>query len=146
MTLSRSHDEIVQFNGRIASVSQVLADNTRNLDGALTNLDSALGDLKTFIDTNGRRLTESVARLADTTDILARKDEQIRGLLHSAPTQLGVQGMSSTHIPAAQFIPAPQVPQLPPQPSSPHSAPTQLGVHGPPPAHSIGNSGGPAPS
>ncbi|MEH3155548.1 MAG: MCE family protein [Gordonia paraffinivorans] len=86
--LSQSHDEIVQFNGRIASVSQVLADNTRNLDGALTNLDSALGDLKTFIDTNGRRLTESVARLADTTDILARKDEQIRGLLHSAPTQL----------------------------------------------------------
>ncbi|MGZ8177127.1 MCE family protein [Williamsia sp. SKLECPSW1] len=86
--LAQSHEEIVQFNGRIASVSQVLADNTRNLDGALTNLDGALGDLKTFIDSNGRRLTESVARLADTTDILARKDEQIRGLLHSAPTQL----------------------------------------------------------
>ncbi len=86
--LQRSHEELVQFNGRIASVSQVLADNTDNLDGALGNLDSALTDVKKFIDTNGRTLTESVARLSDVTSTLAQKDSQVRDLLHSAPTQL----------------------------------------------------------
>ncbi|MGU3291862.1 MCE family protein [Williamsia sp. M5A3_1d] len=86
--LSKSHEDLVQFNGRIASVSQVLADNTANLDGALTNLGSALTDLKSFIDTNGQKLSESVGRLSDATSVLAKKDEQIRGLLHSAPTQL----------------------------------------------------------
>ncbi|SIR66557.1 MCE family protein [Williamsia sterculiae] len=86
--LSQSHDQLVAFNGRIASVSQVLADNSSNLDGALKNLDSALSDVKSFIDTNAHTLTESVQRLSQATSILAQKDEQIRGLLHSAPTQL----------------------------------------------------------
>lgn len=86
--LSQSHEQLVQFNGRIASVSQVLADNTDELDGALTNLDSAMTDIKDFIDTNGATLSDSIARLGDATNVLAQKDEQIRGLLHSGPTQL----------------------------------------------------------
>ncbi|WP_020105951.1 MCE family protein [Nocardia sp. 348MFTsu5.1] len=86
--LSQSHEQLVQFNGRIASVSQVLADNTDSLGGALTNLDTALSDVQTFINTNGATLSDSVAQLADATNVLAQKDEQIRGLLHSGPTQL----------------------------------------------------------
>ncbi|PHV65256.1 MCE family protein [Williamsia muralis] len=86
--LSQSHEQLVQFNGRIASVSQVLADNTESLNGALTNLDTALSDVKSFIDTNGATLSDSVARLGDATNVLAQKDEEIRGLLHSGPTQL----------------------------------------------------------
>lgn len=86
--LSQSHEQLVQFNGRIASVSQVLADNTDSLNGALTNLDTAMTDIKTFIDTNGATLSDSIARLGDATNVLAQKDEQIRGLLHSGPTQL----------------------------------------------------------
>lgn len=86
--LSQSHEQLVQFNGRIASVSQVLADNTDELNGALTNLDSAMTDIKDFIDTNGATLSDSIARLGDATNVLAHKDEQIRGLLHSGPTQL----------------------------------------------------------
>jgi len=86
--LSQSHDQLVQFNGRIASVSQVLADNTDNLNGALTNLDTALTDIQTFIDTNGAALSESVGDLSEATNVLAQKDEEIRGLLHSGPTQL----------------------------------------------------------
>ncbi|GAA1479572.1 MCE family protein [Gordonia sinesedis] len=86
--LSTSHEQLVQFNGRIASVGQVLADNTAELDGALRGLDSAMSDVQRFIDQNSQALTTSVARLADTTRILAEKDEQIRGVLHSAPNQL----------------------------------------------------------
>jgi phospholipid/cholesterol/gamma-HCH transport system substrate-binding protein len=86
--LSQSHEQLVQFNGRIASVSQVLADNTANLDGALVNLNIAMTDIKTFIDTNQAAMTESVQRLSTATNVLAQKDEEIRGLLHSGPTQL----------------------------------------------------------
>ncbi len=86
--LSTSHEQLVQFNGRIASVSNVLAGNTANLDGALTNLDTALDDVRSFITTNQASLTASVQKLATTTQILADKDEQLRGLLHSAPNQL----------------------------------------------------------
>ncbi|MDY6812037.1 MAG: MCE family protein, partial [Actinomycetota bacterium] len=86
--LSDSHEQLVQFNGRIASVGDVLADNTDALDGALHNLDSAMTDIQGFIAQNKDALTTSVADLAQTTSILADKDEQFRGLLHSAPNQL----------------------------------------------------------
>ena len=86
--LSQSHEELVQFNGRIASVSQVLSDNATELGDALEGLSSAVTDVKSFIDRNGAELTESVGKLADATKIVADKDEQLRGLLHSAPNQL----------------------------------------------------------
>lgn len=86
--LSTSHEQLVQFNGRIASVSDVLADNTDQLNDALHNLDSAMTDVQNFINTNQNALTGAVSRLAQTTGILAQKDEQMRGLLHSAPNQL----------------------------------------------------------
>ncbi|AZG47924.1 MCE family protein [Gordonia insulae] len=86
--LSTSHEQLVQFNGRIASVSNVLAGNTDALNGALHNLDSAMSDVQNFIDTNGQALSGSVKNLADATKIVADKDEQVRGLLHSGPNQL----------------------------------------------------------
>jgi phospholipid/cholesterol/gamma-HCH transport system substrate-binding protein len=86
--LSQSHEELVQFNGRIASVSQVLSANATELGEALHGLNSAVTDVQAFIDRNGTELTESVSKLADVTKIVADKDEQLRGLLHSAPNQL----------------------------------------------------------
>ncbi|MDS1113129.1 MlaD family protein [Gordonia westfalica] len=86
--LSGSHEQLVQFNGRIASVSSVLADNTTELDEALKGLDAAMTDVQTFIDTNQTALSSSVERLAASTKIVADKDEQVRGVLHSAPNQL----------------------------------------------------------
>ncbi len=85
--LSTSQEQLVQFNGRIATVSGVLTD-TAALNGALVGLDSAMGDLKTFLDTNGAALTTSMDKLATATTVLRQKDEQLRGLLHSGPTQL----------------------------------------------------------
>ncbi|QKT08458.1 MCE family protein [Gordonia sp. X0973] len=86
-SLSASHDQLVQFNGRIASVSSVLSD-TAGLNDALTGLDSAMVEIKKFLDTNGAAMTRSMQQIANATSILREKDEQVRGLLHSAPTQL----------------------------------------------------------
>ncbi|MBD0861116.1 MCE family protein [Gordonia sp. zg691] len=86
--LAGSHEQLVQFNGRIASVSSVLAANTTELDEALKGLDSAMSDVQMFIDTNQAALASGVERLAASTKIVADKDEQVRGVLHSAPNQL----------------------------------------------------------
>ncbi|MET9199946.1 MCE family protein [Gordonia sp. NPDC003585] len=86
--LSQSHEQLVQFNGRIASVSSVLAENTTELNGALHGLSTAMTEVKTFIDRNGASITASSQGLANSLRIVADKDEQLRGLLHSAPNQL----------------------------------------------------------
>ncbi|MFT4043051.1 MAG: MCE family protein [Gordonia sp. (in: high G+C Gram-positive bacteria)] len=86
--LATSHEQLVQFNGRIASVSDVLSSHTTDLDEAMSKLDSAMSDIGRFIDRNRHALTASVSALADTTKILADKDAQVRALLHSAPNEL----------------------------------------------------------
>ncbi len=85
--LSSSHEQLMQFNGRIATVSSVLS-NTAALNDALHGLDGAMTDIKTFLDANGKAMTGSIAQIANATTLLRQKDEQLRGLLHSAPTQL----------------------------------------------------------
>ena len=44
--LSASNDQIVQFAGNVASVSQVLADSSRHLDNTLGTLNTALSDIR----------------------------------------------------------------------------------------------------
>ncbi len=85
--LSSSHEQLMQFNGRIATVSSVLS-NTDALNDALHGLDSAMTDIKKFLDTNGQAMTNSMSKLAEATNLVREKDKQLRGLLHSAPTQL----------------------------------------------------------
>lgn len=44
--LSESDEQIVQFAGHVASVSQVLADSSANLDQTLGTLNQALSDIR----------------------------------------------------------------------------------------------------
>ncbi|NUS44712.1 MAG: MCE family protein, partial [Mycobacteriaceae bacterium] len=87
-TLSNSNTQIVQFGGRLASVSKVLAGSGNELGAALDQLDVAMGHVAAFIETNKATLTTSVSRLADATRILAEKRESIARVLHIAPTSL----------------------------------------------------------
>ncbi|KAA0021936.1 MCE family protein [Antrihabitans cavernicola] len=86
--LANSNEQIVQFGGRLASVSDVLATNSDELGTALNDLDTAVGDLKRFITDNGQALSESVGRLADATQVLAEKRPDLEKVLHVAPTAL----------------------------------------------------------
>lgn len=86
--LSKSNDQIVQFGGRLASVSSVLAGVSTDLGAGLDNLDSAVGDVRRFLDGRGGALTESVQRLADVTQVLADKRPQLEQILHAGPTAL----------------------------------------------------------
>ncbi|MEC3913625.1 MCE family protein [Nocardia sp. CDC160] len=87
--LSKSNDQIVQFGGRLASVSSVLSNVSTDLGSGLDNLDTAIGDVKRFLDERSGDLTEGVQRLADATQVLADKKPELERIMHSGPTALG---------------------------------------------------------
>ena len=85
--LSQSHEELVQFNGRIASVSQVLSDNATELGDALEGLSSAVTD--EVVHRPQRRRTHRIRRQARRCHQDRRRQGRTTArLLHSAPNQL----------------------------------------------------------
>ncbi len=86
--LSASNEQIVQFGGRLQSVSSLLADTSDELGTALTDLDVAMGDVQRFVTENRSALTEQVERLADATSVLVQKRPEIEQVLHVAPNAL----------------------------------------------------------
>lgn len=86
--LSASNTEIVQFEGRLASVSSLLAENSDELGTALSDLDVALGDVTRFVSGNRELLSEQVGRLADATQVLADHRRDMEQIMHIAPTAL----------------------------------------------------------
>ncbi len=86
--LAGSNEQIVQFGGRLATVSAVLADTSNELGAGLDALDRAVADVDRFLSANNATLGESVARLGDATRVLAAKRPELERVLHSAPTAL----------------------------------------------------------
>ncbi|MDH6679635.1 phospholipid/cholesterol/gamma-HCH transport system substrate-binding protein [Rhodococcus sp. LBL1] len=86
--LSSSNQQIVQFGGRLASVSDLLASSSDELGTALSDLNLAVGDVQRFVADNRDGLSESVQRLADATQVLADKRPEIERVLHAGPTSL----------------------------------------------------------
>lgn len=86
--LSASNEQIVQFGGRLASVSSVLAGVSEELGTGLDNLSLAIVDVERFLANSGTQLTDSVQKLAEATQILADKRPELEQALHSGPTAL----------------------------------------------------------
>jgi phospholipid/cholesterol/gamma-HCH transport system substrate-binding protein len=82
--LSASNEQIVQFAGSVASVSQVLADSSRHLDNTLGTLNQALTDIKGFLHENNSTLIETVHQLNDFAQTLSDQSENIEQVLHVA--------------------------------------------------------------
>src|SRR5882757_9507065 len=86
--LSNSNEQIVQFTNHVASVSQVLADSSTDLDNTLGTLNQALGDVKGFLNQNNKALIDQVGKLADFTQILTDHSDDIEQILHITPNGL----------------------------------------------------------
>lgn len=82
--LSRSNEQIVQFSGHVASVSQVLAKSSDRLDQTLATLNQALNDVKGFLHQNNSTLIGTVNKLGDLTKTLSDQSENIEQVLHVA--------------------------------------------------------------
>ena len=86
--LSNSNEQIVQFSGHLASVSQVLADSSTDLDVTLGTLNQALSDIRGFLQQNNDALIGQINRLTDFTKILSDQHDDIEQLLHVTPNGL----------------------------------------------------------
>ncbi len=82
--LSASNEQIVQFAGNVASVSQVLADSSRHLDNTLGTLNKALSDVRGFLHENNSTLIDTVNNLNDFAKTLSDQSENIEQVLHVA--------------------------------------------------------------
>ena len=86
--LRDSNVEIVQFDNRLATLTSVLDDNKSDLDAALTDLSSAVGEVQRFIAGSRDATSEQVQRLADVTQILVDNKMALKNVLHVAPNAL----------------------------------------------------------
>ena len=87
--LRDSNVQIVQFQDRLATVSSVLDGSRSDLDAALTNLSSAVVDVKRFVAGSRKQTSEQVERLADVVRNISDNQMALKNLLHVAPNAIG---------------------------------------------------------
>jgi phospholipid/cholesterol/gamma-HCH transport system substrate-binding protein len=84
--LRDSSDDLVLFQDRLATFSSVLADSRSDLDAAMKELAVALGEVRRFVAGTRDKTAEQIERLADSTQVLADHQMDLRNILHVAPT------------------------------------------------------------
>lgn len=83
--LRDSNRQVVSFENRLATLTSVLDDGRSDLDAALTDLSSVVGDVQRFVSGSRDQLSEQVQRLADVTKNLVDHRTDLENLLHVAP-------------------------------------------------------------
>ncbi|MEU4317571.1 MCE family protein [Nocardia fluminea] len=86
--LSQSHEQIVQFNGHLASVTQLLGTSETTLGEAVAELDGAVLDIGQFVRDNKQALGDAVDGLGAATQALVNKRRDLEQVFHIAPTTL----------------------------------------------------------
>jgi phospholipid/cholesterol/gamma-HCH transport system substrate-binding protein len=86
--LRDSNTQIVQFNNRLATLTSVVNDSRSDLDAALTDLSTAVGEVQRFIAGSRDQTSEQIARLADVTQVIVDKHMALENVLHIAPNAL----------------------------------------------------------
>jgi virulence factor Mce-like protein len=84
-TLRDSNTQIVQFQNRLATLSSVLYDSRSDLDGAISNLSVAIGEVQRFIAETRDPTSEQIQRLANVTQILVDNQTAFENVLHISP-------------------------------------------------------------
>ncbi|HUM00067.1 MAG TPA: MCE family protein [Mycobacterium sp.] len=83
--LRDSGQQIVLFQDRLATLSSVLDDSRSNLDAALKNLSTAIGDVQRFVARNRDQASEQIQRLANVTQVLVDHNMDLQNILHVTP-------------------------------------------------------------
>lgn len=86
--LRDSNVQIVQFDNRLATLTSVLDDNKSDLDAALTDLSSAVGEVQRFIAGSRDATAEQLRRLNDVTQTVVDNKMELKNGLHIAPNAL----------------------------------------------------------
>src|ERR1700759_3551211 len=86
--LRDSNIQMVQFNNRLATLTSVVNDSKSDLDAALTDLSSAVGEVQRFIAGTRDEASEQIDRLGKAIQPLADQHMALENILHGAPTAL----------------------------------------------------------
>jgi hypothetical protein len=79
----------VQFNDRLATLTSVVNDSKSDLDAALTDLSTAVGEVQRFIAETRDQTSEQVARLGDALQPIVDQHMALENVLHGAPNAIG---------------------------------------------------------
>jgi len=85
-TLRDSNQQIVEFQGRLATLTSVLDASRSDLDGALRSISDVVGEVQRFISGTRDQTVEQVQRLANVTQNLVDHRKDLEQVLHVAPT------------------------------------------------------------
>ena len=77
-----------QLNQNLASVTGLLADNPNEVANAARDLNAVVGDVQTFVTDNRESLGTTSDKLAGVTQALTDSIDDVKQLLHVAPTTL----------------------------------------------------------
>ena len=85
--LRDSNQQIVQFQNRFATLTSVVDDQS-DIGSALTDLTSAVGDVRRFVAGSRDQTAEQIQRLANVTQNLVDHRVDLENLLHAAPNSV----------------------------------------------------------
>jgi phospholipid/cholesterol/gamma-HCH transport system substrate-binding protein len=86
--LRDSNTQIVEFQNRFATLTSVLDENRSDLNAALTNLSTTIGDVQRFIAGSRNQAAEQIQRLANVTQNLVDHRTDLENVLHVAPNSI----------------------------------------------------------
>ncbi|APE37074.1 mammalian cell entry protein [Nocardia mangyaensis] len=86
--LAASDQQIRQFSGQLADVSDLLDDNRTQLDAALQALHAMLPEIRSYVHDNRSALQRNVTELQRISGLLANRQDDLAQILHAAPTAL----------------------------------------------------------
>lgn len=87
--LRDSNVQIVEFNDRLATLTSVVNDSRSDLDAALTDLSTAVGEVQRFIAETRDQTSEQIQRLGDALQPVVDQHMALENILHGAPNALG---------------------------------------------------------
>ena len=86
--LRDSNIQMVQFNNRLATLTSVVNDSKSDLDAALTDLSTAVGEVQRFIAGTRDEASEQIDRLGKAIQPLVDQHMALENILHGAPNAL----------------------------------------------------------
>jgi phospholipid/cholesterol/gamma-HCH transport system substrate-binding protein len=96
--LQSSSDLMAQLNRNLASVSGLLANDPHEVGRALDDLNTAVGDVQTFVADNRETLGVTSDKLTSVSQALVDRLDDVKQVLHLSPGTL--QGLSNIYQPA----------------------------------------------
>lgn len=86
--LRDSKQQIVLFENRLASLTSVVNDSRSDLDGALSDLSVAIGEVQRFVAGSRNQTAEQIQRLGSLTQILVDNRLAFENVLHITPNAI----------------------------------------------------------